>query len=133
MINFNIRGALLLKGITNPVQWLRKRGVSKDLAENLVSGKKKSTPHHIIEMVCYDLYLTPNELYVWSRDRKYPFKENHPLLQIESSLEMPNLDYLVQKLGVDALRKAEKFMKQLQQEEIEARKKIIEEKRKKKG
>ncbi len=129
MINFNVRGVLLLKGVDNPIAWLTKRGITKDLAEDIVNGKKKQLPYRILEMLCYELMLLPNDVFIWMHDAKHPRKKDHPLEEIHSELVLPNLQYLAQKLDVKDLRKVEEYMKQLWEQSTSDRQKRIEEKK----
>jgi DNA-binding Xre family transcriptional regulator len=131
MTVLNLRNVFLSKGITSPHAWLVKHGIDSDTATRLLNPKRKHVSLKHIDIICYELRLTPNDIMLWQPNNKNQDIADHPLQDMRTGQPNPDLNYLTKKASMAVIKKTEAFMKQENAKEEEERKKRMEERKKK--
>ena len=90
MLTINIKQVLLNKGIARPFTFLRRVGISKDMAHKLLKGTYHRLDLEAIHKICYTAWCTPNDLLVWTPPNPVSNIPNHPLqaMKAKQSFEL---------------------------------------------
>lgn len=106
MIVLNIYSLCRLRGIIHPFKALTHAGISHRVAQQYLSGKKKTIVIAHIEILCVLLNCRPDNLFTWQPDTKEADLPNHPLQAVRNKPLGDGISHL-QSLSVED---AEKWM-----------------------
>jgi DNA-binding Xre family transcriptional regulator len=73
MLHYNIERAILMRGHTDPRQYLKRIGYSRWVINHLLS-KPRQLDTLYIERFCYELHCTPNDLMEWTPTTSEPLE-----------------------------------------------------------
>lgn len=85
---------MLAKGMNKPHAFLTKQGVNRTTATRILRGNHKTFKIEYLELICWFLGCTPNEVLEWEPDKRYPNLPGHPLQAIRAQhteMELPKL------------------------------------------
>jgi DNA-binding Xre family transcriptional regulator len=104
MIVLQIKELCELRGIKAPLAALMKAGISQQVAQNYLRGKKKHLLLKHIEILCTLLRCIPNDLVAWTPDDK---AEDYPAnpLQTVRRRSLPDLQKVIGGLSLEEVKK----------------------------
>jgi len=120
MLHLILSKAFKRKGITKGYRFLEDLGFNSNKASEL--NKDKTTVIRVdeLEKLCHALWCTPNDLFGWQPDGKFPVVEGHPLNALKLNIEDINLAAIGRVLTAAQLRElseqAQKMIAQNRQE-----------------
>ncbi len=82
MLKYNIRNLMKMRGIANPIAFLKENGFTRGTAGRIAAEKMKIISPPQIEKLCILLNCLPNDLYCWIADKEETANESHPLWKI---------------------------------------------------
>ena len=94
---------MVSKGISNPHAFLVKNGINPTTATKILSSRCKNLKVEQIELLCWHISCTPNELFEWEPDSKYVDHPGHPLQAVRLPKIETNLPKLLKKLSKDQI------------------------------
>lgn len=80
MLKYNLAYIFKQKGISAPVGYLMKAGISKASASRLASGKFANIPLATLEKLCLLFKCTPNDLLEWNPPKDKTPDNTQPIL-----------------------------------------------------
>ena len=83
MLSLNLQKLFALRGIERPYTFLVKAGISPHSATRLIQSRGKVFRLDHIELLCVKFNCTPNDLVVWSPDKKTTLPDTHPLTKLK--------------------------------------------------
>lgn len=99
MLNLRVKRLMISKGIANPHSFLVKNGINHTTATKILSSRCKNLKVEYIELLCWHISCTPNELFEWEPDSKYVDHPGHPLQAVRLPKIETNLPKLLKKLS----------------------------------
>ena len=103
MLNLRVKRLMISKGIANPHSFLVKNGINHTTATKILSSRCKNLKVEYIELLCWHISCTPNELFDWDPDKKYVDHPGHPLQAIRAKNTESNLPKLLKRLSKDQI------------------------------
>lgn len=82
MLKYDFKRIFIIRGISNPLQFLRKHGFTPQTANRIAHNLVGSVSLEILESLCILLKCTPNDLMVWSADKDSNLSGNLPLNEL---------------------------------------------------
>ena len=107
MIVLNIYNLCRLRGIAHPHKALYNAGISKKVAHEYLSGKKKTIVIAHIEILCVLLNCQPNNLFTWQPANKEEDLPNHPLQAVRNK-PLPDSIAHLQTMSVEEVERVMK-------------------------
>ena len=87
MLHLNLARAFRAKGILKQYRFLKNMGFYDAKATRLKDNQEKVIRLDELETLCYNLWCTPNDIFDWEPDAKYPVLEGHPINLIKRAAE----------------------------------------------
>jgi len=84
MIKLSVKKLLMAKGITDPHAFLVKIGINGTTATRILNNRNESVRFEHLELILWHAACTPDELFEWLPDRKFPDMPGHPIQQIRA-------------------------------------------------
>lgn len=103
MMYYNIEKMFKLRGVLNPVGFLRKYGLTKSIVHKIIKKETKAFKLSSLEKVCIGLNCTPNDLIEWKPDsesQKLP--PEHALHRIQPK-ELKDIRTILSDVAVEKL------------------------------
>lgn len=113
MLRIELGRIFRIRGVRYPFKELRKLGISKNTASNLLSGRVKSISDRHLELICGRLNCTPNDLYAWKPDNAGVDVERHPLKGLMRDDNAGRIDDILQEVPLDKLNEAREMLASL--------------------
>jgi DNA-binding Xre family transcriptional regulator len=101
---FDLKRLLDVRGITKPHQFLKKAGISPNVATNLLQGYAGGLKWEQIEQLCVALNCGPSHLFRWMGDGS-DLPENHELRKLVKPDKVPNVLEKLQSLSPEEAEK----------------------------
>jgi DNA-binding Xre family transcriptional regulator len=111
MLRLNLDRIFKVKGITKTNQYLIKLGNSDGYASQLVHGRSVSIRFDKLEILCKALNCTPNDLFDYKDDAKFPLPEGHALHSISRSDAIGEVNKLLNDLPMEKIEELYKILK----------------------
>jgi DNA-binding Xre family transcriptional regulator len=103
MLKFNLKRVLKIKGVTNPSMYLFKAGFKRQIAHRIATDKFKNLTPEQIELLCFNLECTPNDLFEFTpTNTKYDYTA-HPLSALKRETEPPDLRNITLGIPIDKM------------------------------
>lgn len=115
MLKYNIKHLLEARGITKPLAYLTKGGITYQMAHNLINNKVAAIKPAVIEKLCTHLNCTPNDLMEWIPEQNTN-TQNHPLETLMHKQLPQHLQTIVADIPVNKLKQFEEKMLELKKE-----------------
>jgi len=103
MIKLQVKELCKLRGIKAPLSALIKAGISQQVAQNYLKGKKKHLLLKDVEKLCTLLRCTPNDLFSWTPDSKAEDYPENPLQKIREQ-SLPDLQRVIGGLSLEEVK-----------------------------
>jgi DNA-binding Xre family transcriptional regulator len=120
MMYLSIHRAFKTKGVKNAHKFLKNLGFHPAKATELTKGVPRLIRVDELEKICYALWCSPNDLFDWDPDAKFPVIEGHPINAIKRRNEELDIANIGRQLTVEQLRElsahARKMMEQNREE-----------------
>jgi len=104
MLHLTLSKAFKRKGITKGHKFLKDLGFNPNKASELNRDKTTVIRVDELEKICHALWCTPNDLFGWEPDSKFPALEGHPINLIKLRDEELDLASMGKTLTIDQLR-----------------------------
>jgi DNA-binding Xre family transcriptional regulator len=104
MLRVNLDPIFKARGIENPYYFLTQEGFTPQTAKKLVAGSSPTLKMKHIETLCAVLYCTPNELFLYTPNKKNRLSDTHPLNLISGVLEDFKLKETLTQLPLSQLK-----------------------------
>ncbi len=117
MLKFNFKPMFDARGITHPVAYLRKLGVSPFTASYIANNKVKTLNLKAIEKICLRLNCTPHDLLEWEPDAGLAGQEKYELNKLRRETKMMVVSEELKDLPLDKLEKIHKFIEETKREQ----------------
>jgi len=78
-LKLNVEQVFARRGIIHAYTWMRRSGISKSMAINLLKGDYDKFPMTAMSILCEQLWCTPNDLLTWQPLRADAMPAHHPL------------------------------------------------------
>ena len=115
MLKYNIKYLLEARGITKPLAYLTKGGITYQMAHNLINNKVAAIKPAVIEKLCTHLNCTPNDLMEWIPEENTQI-ENHPLKPLMRKQLPQQLQNIMADIPVNKLKQFEEKILELKKE-----------------
>lgn len=112
MIKVNLDYILRLRNIRKPYAYLRELGLSHTLAHKLANGTVGGLKNYQMELLCRELYCTPNDLLEWTDGTK-PLPEEHPLKDLRKDPRVMTSLEAMKKLPLEKMGQFREALDQL--------------------
>ncbi len=103
MLNLRVKKLMLAKGIAKPHAYLTKLGMNPTTATQILRSNCKNLKVTHLELLCWYLSCTPNELFDWTPDKKYADLPGHALQKIRDQLTETELPKLLKRLNKEQI------------------------------
>lgn len=104
MLTVNLGPIFKARGIDNPYYFLTQEGFTAPTAKKMVNGTSPTLKMKHIERLCASLYCTPNELFLYTPDKKAKLSATHPLNILSGELEDFKLKETLTQLPLSQLK-----------------------------
>ena len=115
MLKYNIKALCTARGITQPIGYLEKSGITYQKAHMLIANKVASIKPAVLEKICTHLNCTPNDLMEWTPDEKTQ-TENHPLKTLMRKPLPQQIQNIMNDIPVSKLKEFEDKMLEVKKE-----------------
>src|SRR5437764_13336496 len=105
MLQVNLRRAFAEKGITDPLNFLRKLGFTNYLSSRILRNTHALVNLAYVEKICIALKCTPNDILSWYPGENSTVPQNHPLHKLKPAAD----DSVAQKISNLPFEKMEKL------------------------
>jgi len=112
MITLNLHPILRMKGITQPIRYLIRKGHSPSYASNVVNNRAVSIPFWKLEQLCLDFNCTPNDLLDFVKEKDQNLIEGHALYSISKSEAIGEIHRLLHDLPASKIQELYLMMKE---------------------
>lgn len=103
MLKLNIQKVADIRGKNNLFTFLRKLGISYNVAYRYSSGEALAISFRHLEPICTALNCTPNDIIEWIPSANTTNTENHPLNALLNNNQSKNFKQLLQNLPLEKL------------------------------
>lgn len=104
MLSLSLSKLFALRGIDRPYTFLVKSGLSPHSATRLIQSRGRVFRMDHIELLCVKFNCTPNDLLVWSPDKKSEVPATHPLNKLRRDETMFNIKKAIENVPLDQLK-----------------------------
>lgn len=115
MLKYNIKALCTARGITQPIGYLEKSGMTYQKAHMLIANKVASIKPAVLEKICTHLNCTPNDLMEWIPEENTQ-TENHPLKTLLRKQLPQQLQNIMADIPVSKLKEFEDKMLEVKKE-----------------
>ena len=122
MLHYNIRNVIKFRGIEKPFAFLVSAGLSPGMATRIINKPQTIISPRKLELLCYALHCTPNDLMTWTPDQHHVTPDDHPIRTVGRTIKAKNMLGHIRNLPFDQLNKVERFIKDMAIQEKEQNK-----------
>lgn len=117
MIKPNIRNLFRAKGISAPLKWMTTRGIADRTARQLLKGTGFRINFAYINILCYGLRCTPDELFTWEPDNAEEDAPSHPLQKLRKKMSLPDVNNKLKDLSAAEIKQVNDLIDGLKQQD----------------
>ncbi|MDP2807983.1 MAG: helix-turn-helix transcriptional regulator [bacterium] len=110
MLTFNFSRIFKARGVDKPFSYLVNIGYSGNFATRIVNSRIASLNLKAVERLCELLQCTPNDLLVWTPEKKDAKNETHPLISLKRNETVVNLTRILNSVPLNKLNEIEKMI-----------------------
>lgn len=110
MMTYNFDRIFKAKGIDKPYTFLVNAGFSDSFATKVKNNKVHRLTLDQIERFCYTLQCTPNDIFDWAPDDKFPTGKDHPLHSVTKTGKIIDLKKTISAIPLDKVNEIEKLI-----------------------
>ena len=113
MLILDLKRAITGKGIENPSLFLRQCGITSYTACRLLNNYNEGINFKHLELICYNLNCTIDDLFVWQPGKNTPDIKDHPLQKLKQKQSQVSIGQKIKQLPFDKIEELTNYIDQL--------------------